>query len=99
MYAFACPHCVSWTGIASLGTRARCPSLYKHATNVISSMGTGSRGDGDGDGDGGTDGGDGKPPAWRVYAPAGVPIVSGRITDLTVDLGLKIVLLLCDSSK
>ncbi|CAM9734945.1 unnamed protein product, partial [Laminaria digitata] len=54
--------------------RARCPSLYKHAANVISSMGTGSRGDGDGDGDGGTDGGDGKPPAWRVYAPAGVPI-------------------------
>lgn len=65
-----------------MGIRARCPSLYKHAASVISRMGRESQGDGgvmDDGGDGVSDtAGGGKSPAvsvWRVYAPAGVPIV------------------------
>ena len=69
--------------IASLGIRARCPSLYKHAANAISNMGKKS----------GDTGGDGKATAWRVYVPAGVPIVR-RIAGLTDALGLRIILLL-----
>eukprot|EP00904_Undaria_pinnatifida_P009351 jgi/Undpi1/5546/HiC_scaffold_2.g00823.m1 len=54
--------------------RARCPSLFEHATKEESHHNGDGDADGDGDGGGADDCADGKPRARRVYAPALVPI-------------------------